>query len=439
MSPHLQRAQLLIQQGRYADAERELGLALAQHPDEARAHALLGLCLLDRQQFEEASSRGRQAIALAPDSADIRHLAARIEGARNQLDDALRLYSEAIALDPYDSRYFAGRAGVHAVRKAWQQTLDDCQRALALNPEETEAINLRATANRGLGRTEEGAADIEQALKINPYDAYSHANLGWTRLQQGDLKQAETHFREALRIDPELEWARAGVLEATKAKFPPYRWLLAYFLWMSQRTGAVQIAIIAGLWFGSRVVAGLAASFPTAAPLLWGLLGAYLLACVATWIARPLSNSVLLLHPFGRLALTRQEKIEAGVVMSWFAVGVAVLLGGFFQLNDLLVDVGFALLRVWLAVTMAFQMRAKQPRKIMIGAAVVIAILSLVQMGGIFWIGLMIDQHGEQAALEIIPTALSSALKTINPLLLYSPLIVLFGASYLQSQNWVEK
>ncbi|MEM8495962.1 MAG: tetratricopeptide repeat protein, partial [Planctomycetota bacterium] len=107
MPPHLQRAQMLLQQGRHADAERELGLAMAQDPDDAWTHALLGVCLLNSKKFEEASARGRQAVRLAPDSADIRHLVGRIERDRNKLDDAERLFSEAIALNPYDPRYFA--------------------------------------------------------------------------------------------------------------------------------------------------------------------------------------------------------------------------------------------------------------------------------------------------------------------------------------------
>lgn len=434
MSPHLQRAQLLIQQGRHADAERELGLALGQNPDDAWAHGLLGVCLLGRKAYDEAGARGRQAVALAPDSADIRHLAARIERDRNRLDDAERLFSEAIALDPYDPRYFAGRAGVHAQRKHWQKVLDDCRSALELDPEETEAINLRSLANRGLGKMDQGVADVEQALRVDPDDAATHANLGWAHLQQGDHRKAETHFREALRLDPSLDWARQGVMEATKARFPPYRWLLAYFIWMAQRTGAVQIAVVVGLWFGSRIIRSLALQFPTAAPFLWVLLGVYVLACVATWIARPMSNTILMLHPFGRLALDRQEKIEAGVVIGWLAISLAGAVIGLFAARPALVELALGSLFVWVPVAMAFQMPAKKPRQIMAAAAVVVAAMATIDFG----VGWMVERYGPEQAVAMIPSPLIGFIRLVHQILPYTPLAALFGANYLSTKTWGE-
>ena len=63
----LARGLLLFQQSRYELAETELRQALAAEPDDAYAHAVLALCLIERKQPNEATDEARQAIHLAPD------------------------------------------------------------------------------------------------------------------------------------------------------------------------------------------------------------------------------------------------------------------------------------------------------------------------------------------------------------------------------------
>ena len=53
-------------------------------------------------------------------------------------------------------------------------------------------------------------------------------------LDEGKYPQAMEHFREALRLEPDMEWARLGVVETLKAKRVLYRPVLWYFLWISK-------------------------------------------------------------------------------------------------------------------------------------------------------------------------------------------------------------
>ena len=71
-----------------------------------------------------------------------------------------------------------------------------------------------------MGHTEASVQELRNTLSLDAEDATSHANLGWTLLHQGNLKKAEEHFREALRLDPELELARLGAIETLKSKVP---------------------------------------------------------------------------------------------------------------------------------------------------------------------------------------------------------------------------
>ena len=44
-------------------------------------------------------------------------------------------------------------------------------------------------------------------IKLNPNHSYAHYNLGIVLLQQGNLKEAIYHFKETLRVTPNLNKA----------------------------------------------------------------------------------------------------------------------------------------------------------------------------------------------------------------------------------------
>src|SRR5205807_5174625 len=101
-----------------------------------------------------------------------------------------------------------------------------------------------------LGRTQEAVQAVESALAREPENALSHANLGWSYLHQHDHKKALEHFREALRIDPENDYAKAGLVQALQARYFLYGLMLRYFLWMGRQSRTLQWIVILGLFFG---------------------------------------------------------------------------------------------------------------------------------------------------------------------------------------------
>ena len=103
-----------------------------------------------------------------------------------------------------------------------------------------------------LGRKDEADHTLGSALANDPENALTHANQGWAFLHRGDHERALEHFREALRIDPELDWARIGIVEALKARYLIYRFMLRFFLWMSRKGTAARWVILLGFVFGRR-------------------------------------------------------------------------------------------------------------------------------------------------------------------------------------------
>ena len=315
MSPHLQRALMLYEQSRHELAEEQLRQALAGEPDDPHAHALLALCLARREKFEEAADEARQAVHLAPDF-DFAHYAhASVLLDRNHLDAAQRAIEEALRLAPEDADYWALLSQIRIDQRQWFPALEAAENGLRFTPDHVACTNLRAIALVKLGRKSEAGATIDAALARNPDNSVTHANQGWTLLEQNQPAKALEHFRESLRLDPTNEWARAGIVEALKARNIVYGAMLRYFLWMSKLPTKVQWAVILGGYFLNRMLGAAAGTNPDLAPWILPIRILYIAAALLTWTADPLFNLLLRVNRFGRLALSDEQRIAS----SWLA------------------------------------------------------------------------------------------------------------------------
>jgi tetratricopeptide (TPR) repeat protein len=375
VSRHLDRAMLLLEQSRHDLAEAELRQELAVNPENGVAHAVLSICLSRSERAAEATTEAQAAIGLAPDL-PLGHYAHAIASyERNRFDEAVAAVEEAIRLDPDDADSFALLAHVRLAQRRWTAALEAAETGLRGDPEHVGCTNARAEALVMLGRREEASATIDTALSREPENAWTHANMGWTRLHQGDANGAAEHFREALRLDPDQEWARQGIVEALKAKNPLYGVMLRYFMWTSRLGGAHRWLLLVGGYVGYRLLNGAARSSPALAPLINPILIVYVVFALLTWTADSLFNLTLRLSRFGRLILTREEitasnwigaAVAAALVTfaAWVATGDARLLP---------CALLFAALIPPIAAT--FRCQPGWPRRVMAGISLVLAAL----------------------------------------------------------------
>lgn len=385
MNVNLERALLLYQQSRYELAEPELRQALAAEPQDAYAHALLGLCLAHREQFADATAETRQAIHLAPDFPFAHFAHARVLFDRNRFAEALPAVNEAIRLEPEDSDQYALLANLHLRESRWREALRAAEQGLQFDPEHVGCTNLRAIALVKLGRKAEAGRTIDTALAKNPDNALTHANQGWTLLEQSQPKQAAEHFREALRLDPQNDWARRGIIEALKAQNFIYALMLKYFLWMAKFSRRGQVGILLAAYFGNRILVAVAQANPGLAPSIWPLRILYLAFALMTWLAYPLFNLLLRLNRFGRLVLSRDQTVAT----NWFGLCLLLALLGLagcglrgFDSPWLIMALVFGLLL--LPVSAVFKCSAGWPRQAMAALTIVVALLGLVALARFF-------------------------------------------------------
>lgn len=322
MSMGNQGIAILMGQRRWAMAAGELRKRLASEPDDGHAHALLGICLLEQEDVPGAEREAKEAVRLEPEDA----LGYEVLGLallhRGRLREARKATMAALQLSPHSANLHAQMANIELRAEDRKAALDWAQRGLALDPEHDQCSNLRALVLTQSGRADDAHEQITESLRRDPENALTHANRGWALLHQNRPKEALVHFREALRIDPGHEFAKAGLVEALKARNPIYRLLLGYFLWMARLSPRTRTAVILGGYVGYQVLRGVSRNQPDLAPYIWPVLGVYIGFCVLTWVAMPMFNLLLRLSPYGRHALNRRQTVAS----NWFGGLIAAAL-----------------------------------------------------------------------------------------------------------------
>lgn len=328
MTDYLARARVLLEQNRFDLAEAECRRQIAIEPDNSEAIILLSQCQSLRGDPSGLETAHR-ALELAPDDASAHFACSRAQYLRGDLKGADASIRRAIELESWQPVFFGHLAAIHISQYDWQAALAAADQGLELDPDDSACLNARAAALTKLGRHTEAAQTLESGLEANPDDAYSHANRGWTLLHENQPQRAQDHFREALRLEPNLAWAKEGLLESIRSRNWFYRRILQFFLWLSRFSPRVQIGLVLGLYVFVQVCNGIGNANPSLSQLCNVLVLLYCGFVAATWFAKPLMNLIIWTSRDGRILLNTNEKLLGGaigaiVVCVMLLAGVAV-------------------------------------------------------------------------------------------------------------------
>lgn len=332
MSAHLERARLYLETGRAEKAAEEVYGHLAEEPHDGLGHAILAICLLRQEKWREAQEAAEQAVHLAPDSALPLRALGIVRLARNDEKGAVAAARSAIEMDPQDEDLWVLLARCRFVQDRFEESLEAADRALAIEPGKPSAMAMRSLALAQLGHSDEANETAAQALRAGPESDLAHVAGSVAALHAGRPVEARAHALEALRLDPTNEAAKSILVLAIKAANPAYRVVLTFFLWMSRLGGRWRWALIIGFFVLNRVLRGAARADPDLEVIATPVTILYATLVVVTWLAEPLTNLLLRLHPEGRHALSqdqlRTSNWVGGLVASALAgAGLAVATG----------------------------------------------------------------------------------------------------------------
>lgn len=228
---HLQHAQLLIAQGRHAEAEAPARRALLAAPRDLTVHHVLGVIFTEtgRTLAGERHYRAAAAGLQVPSPTLSANLAWNLRQ-QGRLDEAATLYREVLAGPARGARGLAGLAQVEAGRQRLGEAESLLDEALRVAPSDRMVAALVAMLHLQRGAPEAALARIgatEAAIAPQPLLATEHAIRGQALERLGRFAEALAAFqagrayqreRVGRRFDPAPIGARlAAIREEFKA------------------------------------------------------------------------------------------------------------------------------------------------------------------------------------------------------------------------------
>jgi tetratricopeptide (TPR) repeat protein len=328
-SLHINRAEVLLEQNRTQHAISELKQALQMDPDNAYAYALYARCHYRNGEYKEGLEKMQKAISIEPDESYYFYLRAFAYYHLSQATVAVTDLSKAISLYPYNAEYFGLYAFILIEQRNFELALEKANEGLELDPENLTSLNARARALNKLKRTDEAFETMQDALSAAPESDFTHVTIGFNHLEKGRHKEAQQHFREALRLSPTLASAKEGLKESLKANFPPYRFVLRLSFWLGEKGKSFRVAFTIGLYLLFRLLSGVAAKYPSARLFIVPFIVLYFIYFIFSWIGSSLANFMLLFHKDGKYIVDSWERYTAIAIVSCLLSGIVLGVGAY--------------------------------------------------------------------------------------------------------------
>lgn len=226
----------LHQQGQLAEAEAQYRAILADTPDHAGTHHLLGVAQHQLgkhdaavesiaraielnggdpnyhnnlgaayralRRFDDAVACYRRALALRPDFAAALHNMGLALQQQGQLVAAQQALEQALGIAPDDVEVLFNLGNVLTARGEMEKAVDHYLKVVARAPNFVEAYNNMGVALSKLGRLDLAAECYRRVLALQPGNAAAHNNYGQVLAQGDELEAASQCFATALALDP---------------------------------------------------------------------------------------------------------------------------------------------------------------------------------------------------------------------------------------------
>ena len=176
MNARLERANLLIELRRHAEAEQEARDALGEDPENPWAYTILARALIALNRPDEAERHAGIAIGINPSFAYAFYVLCIAHW--NQRDAARPLaIAEAIRLDSQNAEYYSTRGRLMLAVGYKEAALVALERSLALDPRHVDSLSYRAEIVADF-HPAEASRNLEQALAVDPENAATHLDRG---------------------------------------------------------------------------------------------------------------------------------------------------------------------------------------------------------------------------------------------------------------------
>ncbi|WP_420141341.1 aspartyl protease family protein [Sphingomonas sp.] len=206
----LDRASMLAQRARFADALADMDHVVRLRPEDGEALARrAGLRLaVDGPDRAGALRDADRAASLLAEASDHRFALARIYSTLEAFPAAIAQYALWIRFHPDDRRLGSalnGRCWARALTgRALDLALDDCNAALRFSPNNPQYLDSRGLVRLRRGDYARAVADYDAALAKRPRLAWSWYGRGLAKIRLGRAGEGEADIAAARAIQPDI-------------------------------------------------------------------------------------------------------------------------------------------------------------------------------------------------------------------------------------------
>ena len=208
----LQAAQEALARGDAATAADEARALIAQTPDHAEAHYVLGLALRALGDHAAADAALARAAELAPDRA-APHLARAALALHSQPDTARAALDAAVQADPNALQAYVLGAQLALAARDLDRAEQQVRLAERVAPEHAHVQLLRGNLLLARGDAQGALVPLTAAAEALPDEPAALAALGFAFHGAGNLAFAEQALRRALELDPAPERVRWTLID----------------------------------------------------------------------------------------------------------------------------------------------------------------------------------------------------------------------------------
>ncbi len=196
---------MLLQRGKFAEAEAAFKKAVAAAPQSAGAHMQLGeTYLIGLKQPKAAEASYQAALAARPGSLDAQLGLAASMAAQGRVEDTVAAFEQAAKLAPQDPRPLHSLARFYASQLKFDQALATLDRTLAIAPAHGAALLDRGDLLLASNQPEKAIVAFEAAAKATRQPAPARFRQGVTleMLQRWD--DADRAYSDAIKGEPRM-------------------------------------------------------------------------------------------------------------------------------------------------------------------------------------------------------------------------------------------
>ena len=222
------RAELLLAQGRPAEAETALAEALARDPRNTDALALRAVIAVARNLKDQALADAREAVTLDSTNPRARLALSYAAQAAFDIPQARESLEAAATSTPDDALIQARLAEVQLMQGDTRAAHRSATRALELDPTNPRAQTVAGFVALARIDTRTAHATFTRAIELDPFNPLAHLGQGLATIRDGGLEAGRASIELAVALDPDNALLRSylgkAYLEERRGASPPTSW-----------------------------------------------------------------------------------------------------------------------------------------------------------------------------------------------------------------------